>query len=1451
MLEFSIRLAAIVMRWTVRAVAAALLLLTLAWAALHWVIVPRIDEWRPWLQNKASEAIAAPVTIGAIRAESNALVPTVALLDVRVNDPSGHAGLRVPRVLAAFSVLSLSTGGLEQLVIEQPELEVRRTAQGRLLVGGIELPSGATDDTRAADWFFSQREFVVRGGSVTWIDEQRAAPPVALNDVQLVVRGGHRRHQIRLDATPQDGWGQRLTLIGQFRQPVLSLRAGQWRGWSGQIYADLPHVDVSRLRQYADLKAEWGVDLRQGQGALRAWVNVRRGAVVSVTADLALGAVSARFGSGLEPLAFGSVSGRLGWRNRAGAIDFDTRGLRFVDADGLVWPGGNFAFRYSDGQGGQAAGGELRGDTLDLAALVKIASRLPLPPAAHERLQAHPLRGLVDNITARWDGPLEAPRGWSLKTRLSALAVGASAAPPRADGKPAQGVPGIEGAALELEATGAGGHATLGIEGGALEFPGVFEEPRIPLAELSMQTRWRVQGERIEVEVEELKLRNQDATGSFKARWHTADVKQPDESRFPGVLDLEGSFSRADGARVYRYLPLAVGAPARRYVRDAIQKGEARDVAVRIKGNLLDIPFDKHPAAGPPQGGVAPSGGSAPREAGERGGIDPSGGEFRFAGQVRGVTMAYVPRSIQPEGQTPWPALEDLAGELVFEGGSMRVRNASARVQGYPGWQFPRVQADIADLAHTRVTVDADGRGALAAALGIVRQSPVAQFTQHALDRASASGDAALKLKLDLPVMQIHDAKVEGSVGLQGNNLRISPESPPLAQARGTVGFSDTGFAVQDVRARTLGGDALINGGMQPAGADGLAPVLLRVSGAASADGLRQMREWAVLSDLAGAASGSAAYEASIGFHAGAPEVTVTSDLRGMAFDLPAPLAKSADAAWPLRYESRPQAASAVSAARERVRLTVADQLALEYELDTSAASARVLRGVIGIGPQAMPNLALPASGVLARLQLPRLSVDAWAHQAGVLLAGDMPADSRGYLPSAWSVHVGQLLVDERALHDVASSGTRDGATWRADVQARELAGRVEYSEGADGRAGAVHARLKRLSIPVSSADDEQAAELADPPVHIPALDIVADEFELRGKKLGRLEVEAVNHDVALVRGPAAGLAQGGAAPSGDSAPREAGERGGIGPTAGPSQGGAAPSGGSAPREAGERGGNISPTVDVQEWQLTRLLLDTPEASLSASGLWAARARALPPDSRPPGHARRTELDFKLDIHDGGALLARLGMPGTLAHGKGLLEGSIGWAGSPLSPHYPSMSGQLHLDVGAGQFLKADPGVAKLLGVLSMQALPRRLTLDFRDVFSAGFAFDFVRGDVAVKSGVAATRNLQMKGVNAAVLMEGSADIDQETQDLRVLVVPEIDASTAALAAAVINPAVGIGAFVAQLVLKRPLIKAATREFHISGRWDDPQVTQVDRSAGKAAQEPGNEAADAAAKEEK
>jgi uncharacterized protein YhdP len=431
---------------------------------------------------------------------------------------------------------------------------------------------------------------------------------------------------------------------------------------------------------------------------------------------------------------------------------------------------------------------------------------------------------------------------------------------------------------------------------------------------------------------------------------------------------------------------------------------------------------------------------------------------------------------------------------------------------------------------------------------------------------------------------------------------------------------------------------------------------------------------------------------------------------------------------------------------------------------------------------------ALPEQGVTANINLAALNADAWegllgqaaGGGAGSLRAG-AASPALGYLPTVMAVRARELVVEGRTLHNVVVGGSRDGLVWRANVDANELNGYVEFRQSSSGLgAGRLHARLARLSIAASAAKDVEAL-LDEQPENLPALDIVVDDFELRGKKLGRLEIDAVNRGATTVA-----------------------------------------------REGG-----------VREWRLNKLNLTMPEAVFSATGNWAGlNAQAPPaplrPGQRPAPERRRTVMSFKLEIADSGQLLARFGMKDVVRRGKGRMDGQIAWLGSPLTFDYPSMNGNFYINVEGGQFLKADPGLAKLLGVLSLQSLPRRLALDFRDVFTEGFAFDFLRGDVTIQQGIAATNNLQMKGVNAAVLMEGKADIARETQDIKVVVVPEINAGTASLVATVINPAIGLGTFLAQMFLRQPLIRAATQEFHIDGTWSDPRVTRVDRKAATA-----------------
>ncbi len=1372
-------------------VVAVWLLFGATWGVLHGWIVPRIEEFRPRLEMAASKALGMPVHIGQISAQSEGMIPSFELRDVVLMDANGHEALRLPRLLAALSPSSLWGMGFEQLFIDQPALEVRRTADGKIYVGGLDMSQTRDDDNAAADWFFSQTEFSIRGGTVRWIDEMRTAPPLALTAVDAVIRNGRRRHLMRLDATPPAEWGERFSLRGIFRQPLLTANAGRWADWSGQLYAEFNRVDVSRVKQYVNLES-LGIAVAGGSGILRAWADLAQGQITGATADVALHDVDTQLGKALRPLALESISGRVAGQRREDGFDFSTEGLRFKTKDGLQWPGGNLTLSATDTAGDTEQKVQLKADRLDLAALAQIANRLPLGSGTHALIESYAPRGLVETVDVRWQGPRGAPTTFAAKGRVTGLEVVALSrgfAGLGADSHPVPGRPGVSGASVDFDFTQSGGKAKVSIASGVLDLPGVFEEPRIHLDQMSLDAQWKLLDGKIDTQLNNIRFSNADAEGQAQASWHSAHTAAPGKSsnegkrsdNSMGVLDLQGSLSRGNGARVHRYLPLVLPDRVRHYVRDAVVKGDVSDVKFKVKGPVAQIPFS-----------------------------DPAMGEFKVSAKVKNGWFAYVPKLVHPKDAVAWPALTDLNGELVFNRASLEINGASAKFAGLSGLQVIKADARIPDLLHG-ATVDIIGnlKGPVADVLGFVNASPVAAMTSQVLEKTIASGPGDYALRLNLPLFAIDKSRVQGTVSLPGNDVQFTPGSPLLGRLKGVLTFSETGFAVAGAQAQLLGGDIRFDGGMRApvraatvaAGIDAEASLSFKAQGTLTAEGLRQAKDLGFASRMAQNANGTAAYTATLGFRRGMTEVVVASNLQGMALSLPAPLGKSAEALLPVKFEQSLMRESLAPGQKlqDQLSLAVGNIASVTYIRDLSGAEPRVIRGGIGVGLEAGESVPVLDNGVGANINLVNVDLDAWervlsastgsiapaassaptnATPAGTVPASrsSVSAEAMAYLPTRMAIRAKELLIEGRKLNHVVLGGTREGLNWRANIDADELNGYVEFRQsGAGGGAGRVYARLSRLSLGPATASDVENI-LDQQPANIPALDIIVDDLELRGRKLGRIEIDAVN--------------RGAFSAARDNSPRE--------------------------------------------WRLNKFNVTMPEAVLTASGNWVAVNSQTPISAVPqraqtgPTERRRTVMNFRLDIADSGELLKRFGMKDVIRRGKGKMEGQIAWIGSPLTLDYPTLSGQFNVNIESGQFLKADPGIAKLLGVLSLQSLPRRLTLDFRDVFSEGFAFDFVRGDVNINQGLAATNNLQMKGVNAAVLMDGSADIARETQDIKVVVVPEINAGTASLIATVINPAIGLGTFLAQYFLRRPLMQAATQEFHIDGSWANPKITKIE-----------------------
>jgi uncharacterized protein (TIGR02099 family) len=237
---------------------------------------------------------------------------------------------------------------------------------------------------------------------------------------------------------------------------------------------------------------------------------------------------------------------------------------------------------------------------------------------------------------------------------------------------------------------------------------------------------------------------------------------------------------------------------------------------------------------------------------------------------------------------------------------------------------------------------------------------------------------------------------------------------------------------------------------------------------------------------------------------------------------------------------------------------------------------------------------------------------------------------------------------------------------------------------------------------------------------------------------------------------------------------------------------------------------------DNEDWRIDKLNLSNPDGTLQSAGVWKSAPE-------------RTDLKVDLQVSDIGGYLARYDYPEGVKNGQAEIKGDLSWPGSPMDFEFSKLDGELILVAKKGRFAKLRPGLGKLLGLVSLQALPRRIKLDFRDIFSEGFEFDTIAGELKIDSGVMSTDDFMVRGTAGRVLMKGDVDLEDETQTLAVKVTPTLG-DTVAIAAAIANPIAGVATYIASKVLKDPLDQFLSYEYSVRGSWEEPVVAKISRA---------------------
>lgn len=1344
-----------VLGFTVKLALLAYFLFAFVFLFLRYAILPNIEYYKGDIERQASRALGNNVTITRIYASWRGLRPNLFLGDVILRDAHGRQVLGLPSVSATLSWWSVATLSprFDSLEIIRPDLDVRRRADGKLSVAGIVL-DGKGGDGGGADWLLKQREIVIREGRVRWTDERRGSAELTLDQLDLLLLNKWNDHRLALRATPPASLSGPIDVRADFSHPRFVQRVSDVGQWSGELYADVRNTDLAGWKNYLD----YPFPVSRGRGSVRAWLSLERAKLASFTADLGLVDVSASLGRDLPPLQLKRVQGRLsasetfpsGSNNGQPAFGANGHAITLTDfslltMDGLALAPTTISEAYAPAAAGQPEKFHVSARQLDLETLAKLAGQLPLRSSQRSLLADFAPRGVLSDFSASWSGKYPAISAYAIRGRVSGLGMRAQPArlaQPRtatSEGSAAMpAIPGFQNLSGVVNASDKGGSVALDARRLAVQLPAWFAEPDMAFDLFSMKASWSfAPRDQLLLQLDSLHLEQGTLKAAVSGRHQMPLVAEPGKPA--GLVDLHGTLTGFDLKQLGRYLPLRTPPSLKAWLSTAIEDGTVHDTAIRLRGDLAQFPFR---------------------------GEQPSG-EFRVAGRIENGRLNYTPAHFAADGAAPlWPRAEQINGTFVFDRAGMEINAASARTLGVP---LANVKAVIADLASPERTLEIDGAaaGPLQEFLRYLEASPVAGWIGHFTEHTRATGNARLGLKLQLPLTHMRDAKVQGSMQLLNNDVVLFPELPALQAAIGKLDFTEQGLTLNGVGASFLGGPLALTGSAQRDSG-----TLIRMSGSVAADGIRKTYGSAAMLPVVGRISGSARYSGAITVKDGQPHITLDSTLAGLGLDFPAPLNKAAADALPLHFTLAGGAAPDAQSQRDEIKITLGSAMAARYLRQRQRQGLvhgawKVLSGGIGVNAPA-PE---PEDGLTVNVHMKTLNVDQWlaigsrigSAKPEPLAAGAAPAAgvslAQYVVPAVTAARASELIIGERKLDNVVVGASHQGQTWQASIDSRQVSGHVTWDEGPAGQGlGKVTARLASLIIPESSA--AEVKDLLEGPKTaastIPALDIVAERFELFNKQLGRLELVASN----------------------------------------------------------------TQAVGGREWRINRLLLANPDGTLKSTGKWSSR-----------NGINSTGLNFVLDIDDAGRLLDRFGFPETLRRGKGRMSGDIAWNGLPYSLDIPSLSGKIDLNLAAGQFLKKDPGAAKLLGVLSLQMLPRILKLDFHDVFSEGLAFDGISANAAIARGVLRTENLKMFGVAATVLMSGTADIANETTNLHVVVIPEFNLGTGPLVYALaVNPVVGLGGFLAQLFLREPMMRALTYEMQITGPWKAPVVTKL---AGK------------------
>ncbi|MBB1073487.1 hypothetical protein HUU62_03570 [Rhodoferax sp. 4810] len=269
-----------------------------------------------------------------------------------------------------------------------------------------------------------------------------------------------------------------------------------------------------------------------------------------------------------------------------------------------------------------------------------------------------------------------------------------------------------------------------------------------------------------------------------------------------------------------------------------------------------------------------------------------------------------------------------------------------------------------------------------------------------------------------------------------------------------------------------------------------------------------------------------------------------------------------------------------------------------------------------------------------------------------------------------------------------------------------------------------------------------------------------------------------------------------------------------------------------APRSANPRSWPAV-TLSIGQLQWGELALGSAALQLVPDPL-GIRLQALRVDGRwltLSGTGSWTDESTRLNVHlscaDSGAVLKQLAIYQGLE--RGVLEATarLEWAAAPAEVTLAQVGGQIWFELGGGQLLNVEPGVGRMLGILNVNAILRRVTLDFSDVIADGLSFDRVSGQVQLERGRARLNPIQLLSPTADVRITGTTNLVRASVDHLVEITPKIGSGVALASAVAGGPLVGAAVYLVDKAAGGAVDRLSSYQYRVTGDWKQPTLQRT------------------------